>query len=56
MDDDLKNRIVDYFTPAELVDWFMDDKDELMPDLVEFLRERIENNLSTLEEYLSYGN
>jgi hypothetical protein len=55
MDDDLKEKIVDYFTPVELVDWFMEDDDELMHDLVEFLRDRIEDNITSLKEYLAYG-
>lgn len=56
MDEYFKQRIVDYFTPAELVDLLMEDDDELMHDLVEFLRERIEDRLEEVEEFMDYGN
>lgn len=55
MDEHLKERIVDYFTPAELVDLVMEDDDELLPDLVEFLRDRIEDNLDEVTEFMDYG-
>ena len=55
MDEHLKERIVDYFTPTELVDLIMEKDDELFPDLVEFLRDRIEDNLDEVVEFMDYG-
>jgi len=55
MDEHLKERIVDYFTPTELVDLIMEEDDELFPDLVEFLRDRIEDNLDEVVEFMDYG-
>ena len=55
MDEHLKERIVDYFTPTELVDLIMEGDDELFPDLVEFLRDRIEDNLEEVVEFMDYG-
>ena len=56
MDEHLRQRIVDYFTPTELVDLIMEPEDEMFCDLVEFLRDRIEDNLDEVVEFMDYGN
>jgi hypothetical protein len=55
MDDDLKDRILEYFSPVELVDLVMELEDELFGDLIELLRERIEDNLEHIKELINYG-
>lgn len=56
MDEYLKQRIVDFFTPAELVDLVLDEDDtDAMEQLVEFLRDYIEDNLEEVQEFMSYG-
>lgn len=56
MDEYLKQRIVDFFTPAELVDLVLDEDDtDAMEQLVEFLRDYIEDNLEELQECMNYG-
>lgn len=57
MDEYLKQRIVDYFTPSELVDLVLDYEDtDAMEQLVEYLRDYIEDNLEDVKEFMSYGN
>lgn len=56
MDEYLKQRIVDFFTPSELVDLVLDEEDtDAMEQLVEFLRDYIEDNLEELEGVIGYG-
>lgn len=56
MDEYLKQRIVDFFTPAELVDLVLDEEDtDAMEQLVEALRDYIEDNLDDVKEFMSYG-
>jgi hypothetical protein len=56
MDEDLKQRIVDYFTPAELVDFLLADDDiDAMHQLVEHLRDYIEDNIQEVIEEMTYG-
>ncbi len=56
MDEYLKQRIVDYFTPAELVDLLLaDDDTDAMEQLVEHLREHIEDNIEDVIEEMKYG-
>lgn len=56
MDEYLKQRIVDFFTPAELVDLVLDEEDtDAMEQLVEALRDYIEDNLEEVQEFMSYG-
>ena len=56
MDEYLKQRIVDFFTPAELVDLVLDEEDtDAMEQLVEFLRDYIEDNLEEVQEFMNYG-
>jgi CO dehydrogenase/acetyl-CoA synthase beta subunit len=56
MDEYLKQRIVDFFTPAELVDLVLDEEDtDAMEQLVEALRDYIEDNLEEVQEFINYG-
>lgn len=56
MDEYLKQRIVDFFTPAELVDLVLDEDDtDAMEQLVEALRDYIEDNLEEVQEFMNYG-
>lgn len=56
MDEYLKQRIVDFFTPSELVDLVLDEDDQdAMEQLVEFLRDYIEDNLEEVQEFMNYG-
>jgi DNA-binding transcriptional regulator PaaX len=56
MDEDLKQRIVDYFTPAELVDFLLaDDDTDAMHQLVEHLWDYIEDNIEEVIEEMTYG-
>lgn len=56
MDEYLKQRIVDFFTPSELVDLVLDEEDQdAMEQLVEFLRDYIEDNLEEVQEFMNYG-
>lgn len=56
MDEYLKQRIVDFFTPAELVDLVLDEEDQdAMTQLVEFLSDYIEDNLEEVQEVMTYG-
>lgn len=57
MDEYLKQRIVDFFTPSELVDFLLDEEDtDMMDQLVEFLRDHIEDNIEEVKDYMNYGN
>ncbi len=52
----IKQRIVDYFTPAELVDFLLDDDDtDAMYQLVEHLWDHIEENINDVIEEMKYG-
>lgn len=56
MDEHLKQRIVDFFTPAELVDFILDvDDTDAMYQLVENLSDYIEENIEEIKEYINYG-
>lgn len=55
MDEFFKNQILDYFTPTELIDLLMDNDDEMFPELVEFLEDRILENIEQVKEFMSYG-
>lgn len=57
MDEYIKQRIVDFFTPAELVDLVLEEDDtDAMEQLVEALRDYIEDNLEEVQEFMNYGN
>ncbi len=55
-DELIKQRIVDYFTPAELVDFLLDDDDtDAMRQLVDHLWDYIEDNIEEVIEETKYG-
>lgn len=57
MDEQLKQAIVDFFTPSELVDFLLEDDDsDAMRSLVEHLWDTIEDNLDDVLEEINYGN
>jgi len=57
MDEQLKQAIVDFFTPSELVDFLLEDDDsDAMHSLVEHLWDTIEDNLDDVLEEINYGN